>query len=57
MSDPFVIKRGMRIVFKPEYRDPGDAKYTLIAADVLHPVDGGFGVSTIENGESRIVLP
>ena len=49
MSDPIVIKRGMRVVFKPEYRDSGDDKYTFIAVEDPHPMDGGFGVSTIEN--------
>ena len=49
MSDPIVIKRGMHVVFKPEYRDPGDDKYTFIAVTDQHPIDGGFDVSTIEN--------
>ena len=49
MSDPIVVKRGMRVVFKPEWRDPGDAKYTFIAVEDQHPIDTSFGVSTIEN--------
>ena len=49
MSDPIVIKRGMRVVFKPEYRDPGDDKYTFVAVTDQHPFDGGFDVSVIEN--------
>lgn len=49
MSEAIVIKRGMRVVFKPEWRDPGDAKYTFIAVEDQHPYDSGFGVSTIEN--------
>lgn len=46
---PIVVKRGMRVVFKPEWRDPGDDKYTFIAVEDQHPVDTSFGVSTIEN--------
>ena len=49
MSDPIVIKRGMRVVFKPEWRDKGDDKYTYVAVTDAHPIDGGFDVSTIEN--------
>ena len=49
MSDLIVIKRGMRIVFKPEWRDKGDDKYTFVAVTDAHPLDGGFDVSTIEN--------
>jgi len=49
VTAPIVVKRGMRIVFKPEWRDAGDVKYTFIAVDDQHPIDGGFGVSTIEN--------
>lgn len=44
-----VIKRGMRVVFKPEWRDKGDDKYTFVAVTDPHPNDGGFYVSTIEN--------
>lgn len=44
-----MVKRGMRVVFKPEFRDPGDAKYTFIAMSDQHPIGGGFDVSTIEN--------
>ena len=44
-----VVKRGMRVVFKPEFRDSGDDKYTFVAVTDQHPVDGGFDVSTIEN--------
>ena len=49
MSDPIVVKRGMRVVFKPEWRDKGDDKYTFVAVTDAHPIDGGFDVSTIEN--------
>ena len=49
MSDLIVIKRGMRVVWKPEWRDPGDDKYTFIAVTDQHPIDSGFDVSTIEN--------
>ena len=49
MTGPIVIKRGMRVVFKPEWRDKGDDKYTFIAVEDQHPYDSGFGVSTIEN--------
>lgn len=43
------IKRGMRIVWKPEWRDKGDDKYTFIAVTDEHPIDHGFYASTIEN--------
>jgi len=43
------IKRGMRIVWKPEWRDSGDDKYTFIAVTDEHPIDRGFNTSTIEN--------
>ena len=49
MSVPIVIKRGMRVVFKPEWRDKGDDKYTFIAVTDQNPIDGGFHTSTIEN--------
>lgn len=49
MSDPIVIKRGMRVVWKPEWRSPGDEKYTFIAVDDQHPITTTFGTSTIEN--------
>jgi hypothetical protein len=49
MSASIVVKRGMRIVFKPEWRDKGDDKYTFVAVTDAHPLDGGFDVSTIEN--------
>jgi hypothetical protein len=49
MTTPLVIKRGMRVVWKPEYRAKGDENYTFIAVQDQHPHDGGFGVSTIEN--------
>jgi hypothetical protein len=39
----------MRVVWKPEWRSPGDEKYTFIAVEDQHPYDSGFGVSTIEN--------
>lgn len=49
MTVPIVIKRGMRVVWKPEWRDTGDSKYTFVAVTDPHPNDGGFYVSTIEN--------
>ena len=49
MSDPIVVKRGMRVVFKPEWRDKGEDKYTIIAVTDQHPIGGGFNTSTIEN--------
>ena len=49
VSDPIVIMRGMRVVFKPEWGDTGDDKYTFVAVTNQHPLDGGFDVSTIEN--------
>lgn len=49
MTAPIVIKRGMRIVWKPEWRSPGDDKYTFIAVTDEHPHDRGFNTSTIEN--------
>jgi hypothetical protein len=49
MSVQVVIKRGMRIVWKPEWRDAGDDKYTFVAMSDEHPVDGSFHVSTVEN--------
>jgi hypothetical protein len=49
MSDPIVIKRGMRIVFKPEWRGKGEDKYTIIAVTDQHPHDGGFNTSPLEN--------
>jgi hypothetical protein len=42
------VKRGMRIGWKPEWRDKGDDKYTFIAVTDEHPVDGSFHTSTIE---------
>ena len=48
-NDPIVVKRGMRVVFKPEWRDKGDDKYTFVAVTDQHPLDGGFDVSTVEN--------
>lgn len=47
--EALVIKRGMRIVWKPEWRSPGDDKYTFIAVTDEHPHDRGFNTSTIEN--------
>lgn len=44
-----VIKRGMRITWKPQWRDAGDDKYTFIAVTDEHPIDRGFYASTIEN--------
>ena len=49
MSGEVVIKRGMRVVWKPEWRAKGDDKYTFIAVTDEHPVDRGFYASTIEN--------
>ena len=48
-SDPIVIKRGMRVVFKPEWRGKGEDKYTIIAVTDQHPYDGGFNTSPLEN--------
>ena len=47
--ETLVIKRGMRVVWKPEWRSPGDEKYTFIAVTDEHPHDRGFRTSTIEN--------
>lgn len=44
-----VVKRGMHVVFKPEWRDRGDDKYTFVAVTDPHPDTGGFYVSTIES--------
>lgn len=41
-----MIKRGMCIVFKPEWRDKGDDKYTFVATNDEH--NGWFDVSTVE---------
>jgi hypothetical protein len=49
VSSAITIKRGMRVVWKPEWRDPGDAKYTFIAVTDEHPIDQGFNTSTIES--------
>lgn len=46
---PVVIKRGMRIIWKPKWRDGGDDRYTFIAVTDEHPIDRGFYASTIEN--------
>lgn len=41
-----MIKRGMRVVFKPEWRDKGDDSYTFVAvSDEYH---GVFNVSAVE---------
>jgi len=48
-QEAFVIKRGMRVVWKPEWRSPGDEKYTFIVVEDQSSYDSGFGVSTIEN--------
>jgi len=52
-----MIKRGMRIVWKPQWRDKGDDKYTFIAVTDEHPVDHGFDVSTIEGNERFFIRP
>jgi hypothetical protein len=49
VSTAIVIKRGMRVVWKPEWRSPGDENYTFIAVTDEHPHDRGFNTSTIEN--------
>lgn len=49
MSAAVMVKRGMRVVWKPEWRDQGDENYTYVAVEDQHPIDGSFGVSTIEN--------
>src|SRR5271167_2337565 len=38
----------MRIIWKAEWRDPGDASYTFIAVTDEHPTNGSFDTSTIE---------
>lgn len=48
MSDLVVIKRGMRVVFKPEWRDKGDDEYTYVAVEDADPSDGGFYFSAVE---------
>jgi hypothetical protein len=49
VTDPITIKRGMRVVWQPEWRSPGDEKYTFVAVTDEHPIDRGFHTSTIEN--------
>ena len=56
MSVP-TIKRGMRIVWKPEWRDKGDDKYTHIAVTDEHPIDHGFDTSTIEGNDLFFIRP
>lgn len=48
MAQSLIIKRGMRVIWKPEFRDPGDVKYTFVAVTDEHPIDHGFDTSTIE---------
>ena len=48
VSDPIVIKRGMRVVFKPEWRDKGDGEYTYVAVEDADAIDGGFYFSAVE---------
>lgn len=43
------IKRGMRIVWKPEWRDKGDDKYTFVAVTDAHPIDGSFQTTIVES--------
>jgi hypothetical protein len=52
-----VIKQGMQIVWKPEWRDKGDDKYTFIAVTDEHPIDHGFDVSTIEGNALFFIRP
>jgi hypothetical protein len=56
MSVP-TIRRGMRVVWKPEWRSPGDEKYTFVAVTDEHPIDHGFDVSTIEGNEEFFLRP
>ncbi len=42
------IKMGMRVVWKPEWRDRGDDNYTFVAI-TDEAEDGYFRVSTVEN--------
>jgi len=51
------IKRGMRVIWKPQWRDKGDDKYTFIAVTDEHPVDHGFHVSTLEDSELFFIRP
>ena len=48
MTEPIAIKRGMRVIFKPEWRDKGDHKYTFVAVTDANVV-GSFDMSAIEN--------
>jgi hypothetical protein len=57
VSGAIVIKRGMRVVWKPEWRDKGDDKYTFIAVEDQHPITGSFGVSTLEGNELFFMRP
>ena len=52
-----MIKRGMRIVWKPEFCDPNDTKYTFVAETDAHPIDGGFYVVTIESTAQFFLRP
>jgi hypothetical protein len=47
VSDHVAIKRGMRVVFKPEWRDKGDEEYTFVAVEDADD-HGGFYVSAVE---------
>jgi len=49
VTAPIMIKRGMRIIWKPAWRDPCDANYTFIAVNDEHPVDRSFHTSTVES--------
>lgn len=43
------IRRGMRVIWKPEWRDRGDETHTFIAVTDEHPIDRDFDTSTIES--------
>lgn len=57
MSATLVIKRGMRIVWKPEFCDAGDAKYTFVAETDADLIDGSFYVVTIESTAQFFLRP
>ena len=52
-----MIKMGMRVTWKPQWRDKGDENYTFIAVEDQHPLTGTFGVSTLEGNEKFFLRP
>lgn len=46
--EPSAIVRGMRVTFKPEFREPGDEAYTYVVVEDADPVDGSFCYSAVE---------